>query len=569
MRRWIPVLSSMVVLVLLAWATWWVVQTQRPPGAMTPIEAQAMDMSVMKPPKGAFPVGVETVAMRLFLPTVSYPATVRAYNEELVRARVTGKLVRTFVYPGDTVRAGQLLAQIEPEEYQERVREAESMRTRAEAEVSEAESLVHEAQAGLESARAQVAQAQAEVAEARQLLSASEAELRSVQAERTQKQAEIESATAHYRYWQAEAERLNALLAKGFVSKREVQQAETQREQARQQLESARAGLQATDARLEQLTAQREAMRARLQRAESGLAQAQSEAASTQARLQSANARLRRSQSERSALQANQKVAQLQQSYTQLVALNPGTITARLTEPGTLVEPGTPIFRLQNMQQVRVQARVAEMDAVRLKPGYPVWIKRYTEPKKVYTARIASIFREAESATRTVTVEARLPNPQRHWLPGEYAEMRLALQSAPRSALTVPVRAVQYDELQRPYVWVVAKAPQRHATTRYTCPMHPQIEQDSPGTCPICKMALVPKAQSGDYVARKRSVRLGATNGERIEIVDGLKPGEQVIVFGFASLVDGDPVFPTPWGANGPVQINPPHFTPQQGGHPH
>ena len=27
----------------------------------------------------------------------------------------------------------------------------------------------------------------------------------------------------------------------------------------------------------------------------------------------------------------------------------------------------------------------------------------------------------------------------------------------------------------------------------YTCPMHPQIEQDHPGNCPICGMALEPK----------------------------------------------------------------------------
>jgi hypothetical protein len=32
-----------------------------------------------------------------------------------------------------------------------------------------------------------------------------------------------------------------------------------------------------------------------------------------------------------------------------------------------------------------------------------------------------------------------------------------------------------------------------HATASYTCPMHPQIIQDKPGNCPICKMVLVPK----------------------------------------------------------------------------
>ena len=37
-----------------------------------------------------------------------------------------------------------------------------------------------------------------------------------------------------------------------------------------------------------------------------------------------------------------------------------------------------------------------------------------------------------------------------------------------------------------------AARPQARSKT-YICPMHPQIEQDRPGTCPICGMALEPK----------------------------------------------------------------------------
>lgn len=33
------------------------------------------------------------------------------------------------------------------------------------------------------------------------------------------------------------------------------------------------------------------------------------------------------------------------------------------------------------------------------------------------------------------------------------------------------------------------------ATATYTCPMHPEIVRREPGTCPICKMKLVPKAR--------------------------------------------------------------------------
>jgi membrane fusion protein, copper/silver efflux system len=36
------------------------------------------------------------------------------------------------------------------------------------------------------------------------------------------------------------------------------------------------------------------------------------------------------------------------------------------------------------------------------------------------------------------------------------------------------------------------------SNTKYTCPMHPQIVQDAPGTCPICQMTLVPMNQAGN-----------------------------------------------------------------------
>ena len=46
--------------------------------------------------------------------------------------------------------------------------------------------------------------------------------------------------------------------------------------------------------------------------------------------------------------------------------------------------------------------------------------------------------------------------------------------------------------LERNHAWVAPAA----GKTIYTCPMHPQIEQDHPGACPICGMALEPKLAS-------------------------------------------------------------------------
>ncbi|GIV04859.1 MAG: hemolysin D [Fimbriimonadales bacterium] len=575
MKRWFPILSSLVLLAGLTWGTWWVVQTKRPPGAMTPLEAQGMDMSVMKPPRGAFPVGVEEVQPRPFLPSVAYPATFRAYNEEIIRARITGKLVETRVYPGDRVRPGQLLAQIEPEEYQALAQSAQGSLQAAQAELQEAQSMTREAESALQAAQARLQQAQAEVREARQMLQAAEAELQTAQTELEQIETAIRSTQAEVEYWQAESDRQNALLQKGFVSKRDAQAAETRLKQARESLQSAQASRRAQLSRIEQLKANREAMRARVQRAESATRATEQEVQAAAARLQAVRARRQRAEAQIKTEQGKKRAAQLQVDYTRLVALNPGTITERLTEPGTLVQPGAPVFKLQNTSQIRVQAKVAEQDAVRIHEGYPVWIKRYAEPNRIYRARVSAVFREADLNTRTMIVEAVLPNPDGRLMVGEYAEVRIGLLPRAASAMTVPVRALQYDEFQRPYVWVLAEAPRPHHSHAvvYTCPMHPQIEQNQPGKCPICKMDLVPKEQPAQYIARKRRVQPGLSDGERVQILDGLKPGEQVIVFGFGTLAEGDPVFPTEWTVRGPATLTPPQFTPtspsHEGGHGH
>ncbi len=573
MKKWFPIVSSLLLLGLLAAGTWWVVQTKRPPGAMTPLEAQGMDMSAMKPPRGAFPVGTEEVQRRPFLPAVAYPATFRAYNEEIIRARITGRLIETRVYPGDRVQPGQLLALIEPAEYEARLQEAQGSLQTALADRSEAQSMVQEAEANLQAAQTRLQQAQAERDEARQMLRATEAELRAAQAELDQAQADVRAAQADVDYWQAESERQQALLQKGFVAKRDAQAAATQLTQARERLRAAQAEHQYHTAHIDQLRANRDAMQARLQRAEASIETAERELQAARARLQAAQARLQRANAQIRAMQGGSRAAQLYLSYTRLTALNQGTITERLTELGTLVEPGTPIFRLQNTTRIRVQAKVAEQDAVRIRVGYPVWIRRYAEPNRVYRARVSAIFREADPNTRTMIVEAILPNPDGRLNVGEYAEMRIGLRANASPALTVPQRAIQHDEHQRPSVWVIEKV-HRHTNqpTTYYCTMHPQIEQNQPGICPICKMDLVPKEQPADSVARRRYVKVGLSDGERTEILDGLKAGDQVIVFGYASLVEGDPVFPTEWTARGPRQINLPQFqpsTPSHGGHGH
>jgi len=87
--------------------------------------------------------------------------------------------------------------------------------------------------------------------------------------------------------------------------------------------------------------------------------------------------------------------------------------------------------------------------------------------------------------------------------------------------------------------------------------MHPQIIRDGPGKCPICGMALVPKKSGGNKKAHLVYVTTGPQSGDRVEIVSGLRDGDQVIYQGSTYLNEGDTVFPTHWTAEGPEKMPP------------
>ncbi|MBJ6118270.1 efflux RND transporter periplasmic adaptor subunit [Pontibacter sp. BT310] len=65
--------------------------------------------------------------------------------------------------------------------------------------------------------------------------------------------------------------------------------------------------------------------------------------------------------------------------------------------------------------------------------------------------------------------------------------------------------------------------------TEYTCPMHPQIVQNKPGTCPICGMDLVPKTAHGDGVeiTEELAFLLKPTNTTVIANIATIKPEQK------------------------------------------
>jgi multidrug resistance efflux pump len=143
--------------------------------ANTRSDRPAMDMSMrVSSGASAFPVTLTAAERRPIGGAVTYTGTVAPFNEEDIYPRVTGRIVEMSVYPGDPVRAGQVVARLDDVELASRAREAEAMRTMAEATKAQMEAEVTGARQGIAQAEKELASAEAELTYARSVAARSE-----------------------------------------------------------------------------------------------------------------------------------------------------------------------------------------------------------------------------------------------------------------------------------------------------------------------------------------------------------------------------------------------------------
>ncbi len=119
----LKLLFSLALLALVFLAVQWGVQRFKNPNQMGVIESMVMDMTIQVPP-GETPVETEILTPQAFSAKTQYTGEAKAYNDTPIYPRVEGWLVSLPVYPGDTVRKGQLLAKLDSDELTSRYQAA-------------------------------------------------------------------------------------------------------------------------------------------------------------------------------------------------------------------------------------------------------------------------------------------------------------------------------------------------------------------------------------------------------------------------------------------------------------
>jgi HlyD family secretion protein len=162
--------TRLIALALVIGAGVWAYRANFGPGGRP-----AMDMATGSTSAGvSFPVTTAPVERRPMAGTVVYTGSVAAFNEEDIYPRVTGRIVEMPVYPGDAVRAGQVVARLDDVELSSRVREAEGMAATARANRAQMEADVVAAQHGVAQMEKELAMVEAELGYARGVADRSE-----------------------------------------------------------------------------------------------------------------------------------------------------------------------------------------------------------------------------------------------------------------------------------------------------------------------------------------------------------------------------------------------------------
>jgi RND family efflux transporter MFP subunit len=172
---------------------------------------------------------------------------------------------------------------------------------------------------------------------------------------------------------------------------------------------------------------------------------------------------------------------------TVVTAPFPGLIARRDHDPGDIIVPGTSVLLLLATDEMWISAWIDETEMGRLNPGQPARVVFRSGPEKSYTGEVARLGRETDRETREFLVDVRVTELPANWAAGQRAEVYIETGRA-EQAVRVPARFVLWRD-GRPGAFV---------------------------------------AQAGR--AAWRAVQPGLRGRDLVEIRDGLRPGEQLIV---------------------------------------
>ena len=159
-----------------------------------------------------------------------------------------------------------------------------------------------------------------------------------------------------------------------------------------------------------------------------------------------------------------------------------------------------PVVSVVEISSLRLVANVVEKDLRLVNTGDPATVEVDAFPGDLFKGQIARVSPVLDPATRTASMEVEIPNRDNRLKPGMYARVLLSIEERKGTTLVPKIAVVDFEGKRG--VWI-------------------------PG---------------GENKVEFREIKLGLEDAERIEILDGVKPGDRIVTEGAASLRAGDTI---------------------------
>jgi HlyD family secretion protein len=352
--------------------------------------------------------------------TVSVTGTVSALLTVQLGSQVSGVVTALHADYNSQVHKGELLAEIDPLPFQERV---------------------NQAQAALDSAKASVVAAKATVQK-------SETDIRTAQATAESQKALVAQALAGEREAKITADRQQKLAANSIVSDDQFQSAKATYDVAVADREASTAQQHVAETTIDEMKQAREAAIVQVASAEAQVRQAQG------------------------ALDS----AKLDLEHTRILSPIDGVVIARQVDAGQTVAASFAapnLFQIaQDLTKMQVDADIDESEVAKVHPGQIAQFTVDAMPTRMFEAVVRQVRESATNIQNVITYDAVMdvPNPDMVLLPGMTANIRIPVQVR-ENVLRVPNPALRFkpvDDKPGPVVKPVPQSQQKGPQTQQT-----------------------------------------------------------------------------------------------------
>jgi RND family efflux transporter MFP subunit len=204
------------------------------------------------------------------------------------------------------------------------------------------------------------------------------------------------------------------------------------------------------------------------------------------------------------ALQAQLQQQQVQLRYFTVAAPTAGVVGDVPVRVGNVVTPQTVLTTIDQNDTLEVYVDVPVERSPSLRNGLPLQIVSSDGSQRLATTSVSFISPHVDDQTQAILVKGQVRNPDGSLRASQYVRARIVWQTT--DVLVVPVTAVLRISGQF--------------------------------------FAFVAEDAGGKLVAKQRAIKVGPIVGENYPVLDGIKPGDRVVISGVQKLADGAPIQP-------------------------